>query len=260
MPNNKPIRLDQDQQELLNRYYTAEEASQGLGWFEKAGDYLGLSDARVLVPHTRTIQDSVTSVKTETPKDWREISAEAILPSEGLELTAYRRGKEPHLTIGYGHFGPDVKQGQVWTKEQAMEAFKKDFEETRVFLEGLKGFDKLSPWQKATLGSYFYQNGINALEAKDKDGYKKPLMRAAVEKMGRGDLSGFVPAFSAFHLSDPKDKGNEGVKKRMQRNIDLWNTKPKTTIETKKVPVDVFDYFSLEEKPKTATPDTKPKK
>lgn len=46
---------------------------------------------------------------------------------EGLVLTAYKPVKaEPYYTIGYGHYGSDVKYGQTITKAQAEQILKND--------------------------------------------------------------------------------------------------------------------------------------
>lgn len=44
----------------------------------------------------------------------------------GPWLTAKRFGNETYLSIGYGHYGPDVKPGQKITKAQAEELLLKD--------------------------------------------------------------------------------------------------------------------------------------
>lgn len=46
---------------------------------------------------------------------------------EGCKLTAYKPVKtEKYYTIGYGHYGADVKAGMTITKKQAEELLKKD--------------------------------------------------------------------------------------------------------------------------------------
>jgi lysozyme len=46
---------------------------------------------------------------------------------EGCRLTAYMDPLRPGLwTIGYGHTGPEVHTGLVWTQEQAEAALEKD--------------------------------------------------------------------------------------------------------------------------------------
>ncbi len=46
---------------------------------------------------------------------------------EGVRLTAYKAvPTEEHWTIGYGHYGPDIKQNMRITQDQADEYFRKD--------------------------------------------------------------------------------------------------------------------------------------
>ena len=55
------------------------------------------------------------------------IGLDLIKSYETLQLTAYRALKtEKYLTIGYGHYGPDVKEGQTITKEEATELLQQD--------------------------------------------------------------------------------------------------------------------------------------
>ena len=55
------------------------------------------------------------------------IGLDLIKSYETLQLTAYRALKtEKYLTIGYGHYGPDVKEGQTITKEEATALLQKD--------------------------------------------------------------------------------------------------------------------------------------
>lgn len=56
-----------------------------------------------------------------------EAGIELIKAFEGCVLTAYKAHEsEEYYTIGYGHYGPDVKKGQTITKEEAVELLKKD--------------------------------------------------------------------------------------------------------------------------------------
>lgn len=46
---------------------------------------------------------------------------------EGFRAKAYRATKdEKYITIGYGHYGSDVKEGQTITEEDALELLHKD--------------------------------------------------------------------------------------------------------------------------------------
>ena len=49
-----------------------------------------------------------------------------IKNKEGFRENAYHLPGEKHWTIGYGHYGPDVKPGDKITKEQAEELLRKD--------------------------------------------------------------------------------------------------------------------------------------
>ena len=54
---------------------------------------------------------------------------ELIKSFEGCVLTAYKPvAEEAHYTIGYGHYGTDVKKGMTITQEQAEELLRKDLE------------------------------------------------------------------------------------------------------------------------------------
>ena len=40
---------------------------------------------------------------------------------EGCKLTAYKLANEKYYTIGYGHYGADVKKGMTITQQEAEE-------------------------------------------------------------------------------------------------------------------------------------------
>ena len=59
--------------------------------------------------------------------DISKTGLELIKRYEGLRLTAYKPViTEKYWTIGYGHYGPDVKQGMTITQDQADEFLKQD--------------------------------------------------------------------------------------------------------------------------------------
>jgi lysozyme len=54
-------------------------------------------------------------------------TGEAFLKAyEKLRLVAYKPTPKDKWTIGWGHTGPEVVEGLVWTEQQAEEAFWKD--------------------------------------------------------------------------------------------------------------------------------------
>lgn len=48
-----------------------------------------------------------------------DIAAGLVRQFEGCKLTAYRDVGRGVLTIGWGHTGPDVHEGLIWTQAQA---------------------------------------------------------------------------------------------------------------------------------------------
>lgn len=57
---------------------------------------------------------------------------------EGLRLTAYKPvATEKYYTIGYGHYGADVKKGQTITEREAVELLRKDVAAAEKVLNGL---------------------------------------------------------------------------------------------------------------------------
>lgn len=95
---------------------------------------------------------------------------EKIEAFEGCVLKAYKaRPAEKYWTIGYGHYGPDVKEGDVITKERADELFKQDLKARENAVNAL-GMD-LNQWQFDALVDFAYNCGIGALQTvcKSKD-------------------------------------------------------------------------------------------
>lgn len=71
--------------------------------------------------------------------------AQDLRRDEGLRLHAYpdpRSGAEP-WTIGYGHTGPEVRPGLVWTADQAEAALEADIARACSLL------DEHAPWWRA---------------------------------------------------------------------------------------------------------------
>src|ERR1044072_792728 len=65
-----------------------------------------------------------------------------LMRDEGLRLKAYPdplSGGDP-WTIGYGHTGPEVKPGLVWTHQQARDALEADI------ADHVADLDKRMPW------------------------------------------------------------------------------------------------------------------
>lgn len=82
---------------------------------------------------------------------------------EGCRLTAYKPvSTEKYYTIGYGHYGPDVKAGMKITQSQADDLLKKDVEKFEDYVNDLKLY--LNQNQFDALVSFAYNCGPSNLK------------------------------------------------------------------------------------------------
>lgn len=82
-----------------------------------------------------------------------KVGIDLIKKFEGCKLTAYKPvSTEKYYTIGYGHYGADVKKGMTITATKAEELLKKDIEPIEKALNALginfkqNQFDSLVSW------------------------------------------------------------------------------------------------------------------
>ena len=81
---------------------------------------------------------------------------------EGCELTAYRCPAKV-LTIGYGHTGPDVKEGMVITEAEAEALLLKDLGRFENGVEAIIGLTPTTDDQFSALVSFAFNLGLHAL-------------------------------------------------------------------------------------------------
>lgn len=85
---------------------------------------------------------------------------------EGCVLTAYKPVKtEQYWTIGYGHYGPDVKQGMRITQSQAEAYLRADLDK---FEKAVNSYDNIYHWKQAqfdALVSFAYNCGAGNLKS-----------------------------------------------------------------------------------------------
>jgi GH24 family phage-related lysozyme (muramidase) len=162
---------------------------------------------------------------------------------EGVRLTAYKAvPTEEHWTIGYGHYGPDVKKNMKITQTQADEYFKKDvarFE--KAVNENVKV--PLNQNQFDALVSFTYNCGEGALQRSDllkllnQGKYKEAANQFDLwNKSGGKVLAGLVKRRAKekeLFLKDlPKEKV---VKPNVEKVSAEIVTKPNKSSTTKKV-------------------------
>lgn len=139
----------------------------------------------------------------------------ALLKSfEGLRLEAYKAvPSETYWTIGYGHYGSDVKSGQKITAARAEQLLLGDLKEAREAIDRLVKV-KINPFQRWALISFAYNAGVGALEdstllRKLNEGHKRAVPR---------QLMRWVHAGGAVL---------EGLVRRRRAEGNLWRRHPK---------------------------------
>lgn len=91
--------------------------------------------------------------------DWQNRELEELKLDEGLRLKSYQ-DTEGVWTVGYGHTGPDVRQGLEISKEKAGEYLDEDWDEAVVLAKQLcKSFDKLNGARKGVLVNMAFNLG-----------------------------------------------------------------------------------------------------
>jgi GH24 family phage-related lysozyme (muramidase) len=144
---------------------------------------------------------------------------------EGLRLESYKAvSTEKHMTIGYGHYGPDVKVDQKLTKKQAEDLLKKDL---KTFVDGVNSLVKVkvNSNQFDALVSFAYNCGLGALKTS-----------TLLEKLNSGDYLGASKEFERWTKSGGKELKGLVTRRNKEKNLFLKPTsgsstvsKPKTT-------------------------------
>lgn len=108
---------------------------------------------------------------------------------EGKRNQAYLDTADPPVwTIGYGHTGPEVHEGLVWTDVQIEEAFAKDLQRFEDAVTDSVHVD-LTQNQYDALVSFTYNVGIGA-EAHS----------TLVRYINAGDMDGAAAQFDRWHI------------------------------------------------------------
>lgn len=122
---------------------------------------------------------------------------EDLRRDEGLRLEAYPdplSGGEP-FTIGYGHTGPEVHKGLVWTEAQASNALDADIAHACGLL------DQHIPWWR------------------ELDGLRQDVLANMTFNMGWGRLSGFQHMLAAAKAGDYAKAADEMLDSAWSRQV-----------------------------------------
>jgi lysozyme len=96
-----------------------------------------------------------------------QVGINLIKSFEGCVLHAYKATQdEKYYTIGYGHYGEDVRASMTITNKQAEELLKKDIQR---FVDGVNDLlkVKVNQYQFDSLVSFAYNCGVGALRTSD---------------------------------------------------------------------------------------------
>lgn len=144
---------------------------------------------------------------------------------ESCKLTSYKAVEtETFYTIGYGHYGADVKKGQTITKDEALKLLDKDLDRFESAVNNLVRVS-LNQNQFDALVSLTFNIGVNAFK-------KSTLLRQLNEK----DYEGAKDQFKRWN----KSSGivlNGLIRRRKEEEL-LFNTKvsePKVNVKNYKV-------------------------
>ena len=131
---------------------------------------------------------------------------------EGCDLKAYRNAGEKYYTVGFGHYGADVRQGQTITYAEADRLLREDLKNDYVpYIEryrqqGIITFD-LTQNQVDALASFAYNNGVG-------EGGLKTLVR------GRDKMTVANKMLEYYHSGSPIH--DEGLKRRRRAERELF--------------------------------------
>jgi len=107
--------------------------------------------------------DSADGVQPTDGKDFETRLEERLVELEGFEAEAYKPDEtEEYYTIGYGHYGADVKKGTVLTETEAREMLRKDIKKRMPQIKkSIKNFDSLSDDLKVEIAQSWFRGGIS---------------------------------------------------------------------------------------------------
>ena len=153
---------------------------------------------------------------------------------EGCRLTAYKvaGANEQYYTIGWGHYGPDVKRGMKITQAEADQLLKNDLKTYEGYVEKYCSGLSLNDNQFAALVSFTYNCGAGSLQTLVKGRTVEQISNALLlyNKAGGNVLAGLVRRRKA--------------EQALFNKAAAKSTKPKAKKEVKSVKYDAAKSFS----------------
>tara|TARA_R110000796_G_C14362537_1_gene412972 strand:- start:95 stop:625 length:531 start_codon:yes stop_codon:yes gene_type:complete len=98
-----------------------------------------------------------------------KVFGDYLLPFEGFDEVARRGPGEKHLTLGHGHYGADVKEGQTISKKDAALLFQEDIKKRLPRIKKLiPKFDSFPVSAQSALFGEFYRGSLDGNGEKGK--------------------------------------------------------------------------------------------
>lgn len=130
-----------------------------------------------LKPKENILQAKNIPVEEETIEISNDIAEDTVIPTtyteelfefvkskEGFYAVAYKNEGEEYWTIGYGHYGADVKEGQTITEKEAEKLLRQELD--KACEQTLKYCDylELNQSQLDSLTSFTFNGGLGLLQ------------------------------------------------------------------------------------------------
>jgi len=156
--------------------------------------------------------------ESETSSDFENILTNRLISEEKFRAKPYRATKgEEFLTIGYGHYGSDVKEGQELTKEEALTLLKKDINERLPAIrKAIPAFDSLSDELKVEISQSWFRGGMSGSPATIKLINKGKFKEASKEFLNNKEYmtarergrAGIIPRMEAVAAALEEEEAN----------------------------------------------------
>lgn len=125
---------------------------------------------------------------------------------EGLSLAAYRLPGEQYYTIGYGHYGKEVKAGQLITEAEAEKLLRADLEKFEEWVNTIPPFE-LNQNQFDALVSFTYNLGPGNLQ-----------------KLTKGRTAEDLPNHMTAYTGSASEEYRSGLLRRRLAERELYMT------------------------------------
>jgi GH24 family phage-related lysozyme (muramidase) len=119
--------------------------------------------AKEIDPGTIETKELGLMSRSQAPSNFEDMLLKRLIDEEQFKGKAYRATKgEEHLTIGYGHYGKDVKEGDTITQKEALALLRKDIDKRiPAIRKAIPAFNDLSDTLKVEIAQSWFRGGMS---------------------------------------------------------------------------------------------------